>query len=503
MKTNYVEWPAVMRVRLQVRHMWEAVRYGDVDYDEDRRALDALITAVPPEMQFSLSQKQTVKEAWDAVAAARIGSDRARKSTLQALRKECENLAFKLGEDIDDFALRLNTLLQKMVQYGDDTYGDERAVEKLLRCVPDKYKQIARSIESLLDLSRMSIEEAIGHLKVVDSDESQPPSGPVIIGGKLHFTQEQWEARQGDRKKGEPSSLTGGRRHGKPRKAPKPRRGQAHVALAEEEEPALLLAHASIELTPAASAVAVLLHLDEPRAHAFLGDGSSNDRTEGWCLDTDATQHMTGRREFFTELDSSVRGTVKFGDASSVEIKGVGSVIFTAESGEHRLLTGVYYIPALRNSIISLGQLEENGSRVVIDDGVMRIWDRRRCLLAKVTRGANRLYILNVQVAQPFCLAARQDDKAWQWHERFGHLHFEALKRLSAKEMQGEAADAIRRTQAAVEANCGRKLRVLRTDNGGEFTAVEFALYCADEGIQRHYFAPYSPQQNGVVERRN
>jgi hypothetical protein len=34
-KTNYIEWAAVMRVRLQVRHMWEAVRYGDVNYDED------------------------------------------------------------------------------------------------------------------------------------------------------------------------------------------------------------------------------------------------------------------------------------------------------------------------------------------------------------------------------------------------------------------------------------------------------------------------------------
>jgi hypothetical protein len=32
-------------------------------------------------------------------------------------------------------------------------------------------------------------------------------------------------------------------------------------------------------------------------------------------------------------------------------------------------------------------------------------------------------------------LAARRDDKVWQWHERFGHLHFEALKRLSAKGM--------------------------------------------------------------------
>jgi phenylalanine-4-hydroxylase len=71
-----------MRVRFQVRHMWEAVRYGDIDYYEDRRVLDALIAAVQLEMHFSLSKKRTGKEAWDAIAVARIGSDRARKTTL-------------------------------------------------------------------------------------------------------------------------------------------------------------------------------------------------------------------------------------------------------------------------------------------------------------------------------------------------------------------------------------------------------------------------------------
>jgi hypothetical protein len=103
-KTNYVEWATVMRVRLQVRHMWEAVQYGDVDYYEDRRALDALIATVSSEMQFSLSKKQTAKEAWDAIAAARIGSNLTRKAMLQALHKEWENLAFKPDEDVDDFA---------------------------------------------------------------------------------------------------------------------------------------------------------------------------------------------------------------------------------------------------------------------------------------------------------------------------------------------------------------------------------------------------------------
>jgi hypothetical protein len=55
-----------------------------------------------------------------------------------------------------------------------------------------------------------------------------------------------------------------------------------------------------------ASAAAALLHLDESRAHALLGNGSSNDKTDGWCLNTDATHYMTGRWEFFTELDSDV-----------------------------------------------------------------------------------------------------------------------------------------------------------------------------------------------------
>jgi hypothetical protein len=59
---------------------------------------------------------------------------------LQALHKEWENQTFKPGEDVDDFALHLNTLLQKMVQFGDDTYDEERAVEKLFCCIPKKYK---------------------------------------------------------------------------------------------------------------------------------------------------------------------------------------------------------------------------------------------------------------------------------------------------------------------------------------------------------------------------
>jgi hypothetical protein len=65
----------------------------------------------------------------------------------------------------------------------------------------------------------MSIEEVIGRLKVIDDDEPQPLSGPITIGGKLHLTWEQWEACQGDGKKGESSPSMGGHKRSKPSKA--------------------------------------------------------------------------------------------------------------------------------------------------------------------------------------------------------------------------------------------------------------------------------------------
>jgi hypothetical protein len=38
------------------------------------------------------------------------------------------------------------------------------------------------------------------------------------------------------------------------------------------------------------------------RAHTYLGKGANDDKIDGWYLDTDATHHMTGRREFFSNL---------------------------------------------------------------------------------------------------------------------------------------------------------------------------------------------------------
>ena len=46
-----------------------------------------------------------------------------------------------------------------------------------------------------------------------------------------------------------------------------------------------------------------------------------------------------------------------------------------------------------------------------------------------------------------------------------------------------EATKAVKQFKTRAEVESGKKLRVLRTDRGGEFTSVEFAAYYADQGV--------------------
>ena len=88
------------------------------------------------------------------------------------------------------------------------------------------------------------------------------------------------------------------------------------------------------------------------------------------------------------------------------------------------------------SGVINIGQLDERGSEVLIKDGVLRIRDQEQRLLAKVKRSLNRLYLLDLKVEQPVCLAIRRTEEPWLWHARFGHLSFDALGRLE-KMVQG------------------------------------------------------------------
>jgi transposase InsO family protein len=57
--------------------------------------------------------------------------------------------------------------------------------------------------------------------------------------------------------------------------------------------------------------------------------------------------------------------------------------------------------------------------------------------------------------------------------------------------------------KALVENLSKRKIKKLRSDNGGEYTLNEFGIFCRDVKIKRELTTPYNPQQNGVAERKN
>ena len=57
--------------------------------------------------------------------------------------------------------------------------------------------------------------------------------------------------------------------------------------------------------------------------------------------------------------------------------------------------------------------------------------------------------------------------------------------------------------KALVENSFEKKIKSIRSDNGGEYIKIDFHHYCESEGIRMEHLVPYTPQHNGVVERKN
>jgi transposase InsO family protein len=66
-----------------------------------------------------------------------------------------------------------------------------------------------------------------------------------------------------------------------------------------------------------------------------------------------------------------------------------------------------------------------------------------------------------------------------------------------------EVLSKFKKLKALIENLSERKIKILRSDNGGEYTSKEFVNFCKDVGIKRELTTPYNPQQNGVAERKN
>jgi transposase InsO family protein len=90
--------------------------------------------------------------------------------------------------------------------------------------------------------------------------------------------------------------------------------------------------------------------------------------------------------------------------------------------------------------------------------------------------------------------------------ERYFMLLVDDYTRMTAVfflKNKSEAFENFKIYKEMVENEMDSRIKCLRSDNGGEFTSKEFMDYCNSHGIKRQFSVARTPQQNGVVERKN
>lgn len=452
-KSNYTAWSLKMRVYMQAHGIWEAIEptkeKPTVEEKTDKMALAAIYQGIPEEILLSVADKTSAKEAWEAVKTMCLGADKVKKAKIQTLKAEFEFLNMKDTEQVEDFAMKLNGIVTNIRALGEKV-EEAYVVKKLLRAVPSKFLQITSTIEQFGDLETMSIEEAVGSLRAHEERlrgkiESGGGSneGQLLLTeeewkkrssteGQLLFTREEWlkrsgkgEGSSGPKTQGGGNNLSRERRQdrstikcyncnilghyasecNRPRRVKnRDQRTEVNLTHVQDDEPTLLMLELSREKH-------TKLLLNEGNVKPNV-DMNKREDSNLWYLDNGASNHMTGFRSKFKTLDENMTGQVRFGDGSTVEIKGKGSVGFKCKNGEELILNEVYYIPYLCDNIISLGQLSENNNEVILRDMYLWVYDKHKRLIMKVKRTNNRLYKIFLETVDPVCLLTKEEESS-------------------------------------------------------------------------------------------
>jgi hypothetical protein len=99
-------------------------------------------------------------------------------------------LYFHDGEGVEDFAMRLTGMVNQLPVLG-DSEPDDKVVLKFMRIAHLRFKQLEISIETLLDVSTLSLEEVTSQPRSAEEDGGAPPTAD----GKLYLMEQEWAER--------------------------------------------------------------------------------------------------------------------------------------------------------------------------------------------------------------------------------------------------------------------------------------------------------------------
>ncbi|KAK1666467.1 hypothetical protein QYE76_054626 [Lolium multiflorum] len=376
-RKDYGLWALNMEVAMEAAEIWEAVDPGGNDYvkggakyTKDRKALTAIYSVVPKDVMQHLVGKKSAKDAWETIKTLHQGHARVREAHLQTLTKSYEDLKMEESETVDQFAARFVTLINAIRGYG-ERLDEVKNVRRFLRAAPARHMQIVTSIEQCLDLNTLTVEDLVGRFKAHDERIRLSFDDPDQS-EHLMLTKQQWMTLSKE-KQGGSTSRSNGKEKQRPAKkyiaeeeeddeAPprrkfdikkvrchkcgklghfksdcrEPPKERAFMAQQGDDGPMMLMLEEceqmdKEELGPPVSAMEIVTLVEEK---VYLHDKRGT-KTGGnvWCLDTGASNHMTGDKSLFSELDLSVGGTVRFGDGSTVDIAGRGNVLLEMQYG--------------------------------------------------------------------------------------------------------------------------------------------------------------------------
>nr|GEY58310.1 ribonuclease H-like domain-containing protein [Tanacetum cinerariifolium] len=268
-----------------------------------------------------------------------------------------------------------------------------------------------------------------------------------------------------------------------------------------------------------------------------------------FIVDSGYSKHMTGNLKLLINFVEKCRGTVKFGNDQIASILGYGDLVQGAIT-----IKRVYYVEGLNHNLFFAGQFCDADLEVAFRKSTCFIRDLKGNNLLTGSCGTN-LYLITLQdttCPNPICLMAKAtSSQAWLWHHRLSHLNFDTINLLSKNDIVvglpklkfvkdhlcsscelGKAKrksfhskltpsskrrytwthflrskdetpkvliDFLRLVQRGLQA----QVRVVRTDKGTEFLNQTLHAFFAAEGIQHQMSVARTPEQNGVVERRN
>nr|GEU39688.1 retrovirus-related Pol polyprotein from transposon TNT 1-94 [Tanacetum cinerariifolium] len=221
-----------------------------------------------------------------------------------------------------------------------------------------------------------------------------------------------------------------------------------------------------------------------------------------WLFNTGATFHMTTRREWFHQYKPiSGCGSMYSCNDHELKIIGIGSITVKMHDGTVRTIRDVRHVEGLKKNLLSLGQLDDLGYKMEIHNKIMKII-KGALVLMRGEKVAANLYQLKGEIIEEAEALVASNSLSHRYFISFIDDYSRRCWVYPIKK-KSDVFEVFKVYKARVELDSGKKIKCLRTDNGGEYTGDEFDTFYKQEGIKRQFTTAYTPQQNKVAERMN